>query len=271
MNRLILITMLVLIVPSVLFAQIGWTEYTIDGDFNGAHSVFAIDLDSDGDIDVLGGAQTADDITWWESDLAISDAGPASIDIPSIVPEDTTLGPQAIVMNLGTVNATFDVTCEIDPGAYTSTETVTDLTPGDSIQVTFFPDFTFATGSYTVTVYTQLAGDENTANDTLEKVIETHDPGIADGGNSLIPTIFSFGLKNNPAKDRALFNLALPEAATISLQIYDVTGRQIDRITGQKSAGYYEVPWDSKVTAGVYFYKLESPWQTKNGKIVLVR
>jgi hypothetical protein len=48
---------------------IEWSKQTIDGFFNGAWPVFAKDVDGDGDIDVLAGADTADDITWWESDL----------------------------------------------------------------------------------------------------------------------------------------------------------------------------------------------------------
>ena len=36
--------------------------------FDGAHSVYATDMDGDGDMDVLGAACFADDITWWEND-----------------------------------------------------------------------------------------------------------------------------------------------------------------------------------------------------------
>jgi hypothetical protein len=42
-------------------------EHLISGDFNGAVSVFAADVDSDGDLDVFGAAKAADDITWWEN------------------------------------------------------------------------------------------------------------------------------------------------------------------------------------------------------------
>ncbi len=46
----------------------GWTEHIIAGSFDGAISVYATDIDGDGDIDVLGAANEADDITWWEND-----------------------------------------------------------------------------------------------------------------------------------------------------------------------------------------------------------
>jgi len=44
-----------------------WTQRNIDTSFDGATSVYAIDIDGDGDLDVLGAADTANDITWWEN------------------------------------------------------------------------------------------------------------------------------------------------------------------------------------------------------------
>ncbi len=44
-----------------------WNEHTIDGSFDGANSVYAADVDGDGDLDVLGAADLDDDITWWEN------------------------------------------------------------------------------------------------------------------------------------------------------------------------------------------------------------
>jgi hypothetical protein len=44
-----------------------WTEHTVDGDFNGARSVYSADVNGDGYMDVLGVAFYAFDLTWWEN------------------------------------------------------------------------------------------------------------------------------------------------------------------------------------------------------------
>jgi hypothetical protein len=46
---------------------ISWTERTLRGDFEGAISVFAADVDGDGNTDVLGTARDGDEIAWWEN------------------------------------------------------------------------------------------------------------------------------------------------------------------------------------------------------------
>ena len=45
-----------------------WTEHTIDNGFSSAYSVYAADVDGDGDMDVLGASKALDDISWWEND-----------------------------------------------------------------------------------------------------------------------------------------------------------------------------------------------------------
>ncbi len=44
-----------------------WTEHTVDGAFDGAVSVYAADVDGDGDMDVLGAAESDHAIAWWEN------------------------------------------------------------------------------------------------------------------------------------------------------------------------------------------------------------
>jgi hypothetical protein len=198
------------------------------------------------------------------------DVGTVTIDVPDTVSIGTLINPHATVKNFGSETEVFNVSCIIEPGSYIST-TVSNLAPEESIQVTFPDAFQFdEIGSYTVTVYTDLSGDENPSNDTLEKVVIVHDPGVAEG-NSEIPQSFSCGLSRNPVKSKALFNLALPEDASITLNIYDVSGRFIDRLISKRMlAGYYQIPWSTKIN-GVYFYFFESKEYRKSGKLIFVK
>jgi hypothetical protein len=47
---------------------VAFLDHTIDGSYDGAYAVYATDADGDGDVDVLGAALSADEITWWEND-----------------------------------------------------------------------------------------------------------------------------------------------------------------------------------------------------------
>jgi PKD repeat protein len=47
---------------------ITWIEQTIGSGFTGAKSVRVADIDRDGDLDVIGAAIQADDVTWWRND-----------------------------------------------------------------------------------------------------------------------------------------------------------------------------------------------------------
>jgi hypothetical protein len=44
-----------------------WTEHMIDGSFLEGYSIYATDVDSDGDMDVLGASSQGDEIAWWEN------------------------------------------------------------------------------------------------------------------------------------------------------------------------------------------------------------
>jgi hypothetical protein len=84
-----------------------------------------------------------------------------------------------------------------------------------------------------------------------------------------IPESFSFSMRNNLLRDKVTFKIALPENASVNLQINDITGKLVEKpLSGLKSAGYYEITWIPNIS-GIYFYSLESPWQKRVGKVVL--
>jgi hypothetical protein len=188
----------------------------------------------------------------------VLDVGPISIDIPESVPMDTTLYPAGTVKNFGSVTIEgFPVTCEIQPGNYTSTRTISDLAPGDSLQFSFFTEFTFESGNYTVTMYSRLTDDENPVNDTLEKIVEAYDPGVAEGHMEL-PDVFEFTAPTISRRHTEI-KLALPVATKVDIVVYDALGRLSKNLISKRfSAGIYTIPANIDLPAGVYFYKLNA-------------
>lgn len=83
---------------------------------------------------------------------------------------------------------------------------------------------------------------------------------------------FHFSIGQNPARDRVVFHLSIPYGSSVDLSIYDVAGRLVARpVFGHVNAGDYELGWSPEINAGIYFYTLDSPWQRKVGKIVIVK
>ncbi|GBE29987.1 hypothetical protein BMS3Bbin04_01012 [bacterium BMS3Bbin04] len=70
MKQRALVIVVAFLLPVLTVAQ-EWTEHTVDDVYEYAISVFAADVDGDGDTDVPGAAVSADDITWWENPLIV--------------------------------------------------------------------------------------------------------------------------------------------------------------------------------------------------------
>ncbi|KAH8097410.1 hypothetical protein JL720_301 [Aureococcus anophagefferens] len=54
--------------PTVFCASVAFSERVITNSADGAHAIFAIDLDSDGDVDVLSASMGDDTVAWHEND-----------------------------------------------------------------------------------------------------------------------------------------------------------------------------------------------------------
>jgi hypothetical protein len=106
------------------------------------------------------------------------DVLPLSIFSPErFVTPDVPILPVAVVRNNGSNTATFNVTCRITSGFYTSTRNVT-LDPDSTLQVTFMNPWNpggIMGQQYTVCVWTDLGADQNPINDTLCKVVTVWD------------------------------------------------------------------------------------------------
>ncbi len=125
------------------------------------------------------------------SALEVIDAGVLSIDLsenqnPGIII------PKATLKNYSTNPKSFNTSITISDG-YISTKTITDLAPGDSIQV-IFDSWNAQLGQYTLQVCSQLTGDINPDNDCKSKNIGVYTGNWSEGTNFPISTYLGSGI-----------------------------------------------------------------------------
>ncbi|MEJ2494304.1 MAG: T9SS type A sorting domain-containing protein, partial [Ignavibacteriaceae bacterium] len=65
----------------------------------------------------------------------------------------------------------------------------------------------------------------------------------------------------------------IPEREFVSLKVFDVRGSEVaDLIDGEKSAGSYKVKFNaSKLSTGIYFYRLQAGDYIDTKKLLLLK
>ena len=82
----------------------------------------------------------------------------------------------------------------------------------------------------------------------------------------------------NPFNPITTINYDLPKSAHIQLMVYDILGREVRSLINQEQqAGYHSFNWNSKdnfgrpVSAGIYFYQIQSQGFVKTKKMILLK
>jgi flagellar hook assembly protein FlgD len=78
----------------------------------------------------------------------------------------------------------------------------------------------------------------------------------------------TYGLKQNypnPFNPTTNIEYQLPVVSTVTVKLYDVTGREIRTLVNQEQKpGFYKVAWDGTsaggeaVSSGIYFYRIDA-------------
>ncbi|UCE65217.1 MAG: T9SS type A sorting domain-containing protein, partial [Candidatus Zixiibacteriota bacterium] len=110
------------------------------------------------------------------------------------------------------------------------------------------------------------------------------DPGLERGGDSTIVGIDNSPIKlpnriflsrnyPNPFNARTIVKFVLPEPQNVQLAIYDLLGRQVETlIDDYRQAGVHTVTFDaSKLSSGVYFYRLRAGDMAETRKMILLK
>ena len=77
----------------------------------------------------------------------------------------------------------------------------------------------------------------------------------------------------NPFNPVTLISFAIPKTGFVSLKVYDLLGKEVSSLVNEtKTAGSYNVMFDaSKLSSGIYFYKLETSSFTDTKKMVIIK
>jgi len=97
-----------------------------------------------------------------------------------------------------------------------------------------------------------------------------------DEGAATVESPSTYSLEDaypNPFNPTTTIRYAIPEAAKITLTIYDIQGRQVaELVNGFRQAGSHEVTFDaSQLASGVYLYRLSTPGFTAISKMTLLK
>ena len=124
-------------------------------------------------------------------------------------------------------------------------------------------DHLWATATYLNWLYSDCGGQILVSPAPPEPPDDSEGEETAEPVGEMLPERLDLTARPNPLKAETTIRLALPAAADVSLDIYDVQGRKVTALmSGNMAAGYHTRDWNgsdeygNRVGAGVYFCRL---------------
>lgn len=113
---------------------------------------------------------------------------------------------------------------------------------------------------------------------TRRELLSYGPPVAVDEGSAQSKSFTLEGNYPNPFNPSTVIRYSLPEAAVISLRVFDILGREVAVLAdGMEPAGEHETIWNgldnggASVPSGVYYCRLSSRGSTQTTKMVLLR
>jgi hypothetical protein len=77
----------------------------------------------------------------------------------------------------------------------------------------------------------------------------------------------------NPFNPSTIISYSIPKSELVELKVYDLLGREVaNLVEEEQTAGNYKIEFDaSKLSSGIYFYRLQSGGFTNTKKLILLR
>ncbi len=240
-----------------------WIKYPVDNDLDAANSVYSMDVDNDGVMEILGSGSIASkaSISWW--DISFSKNGmlestilytPSpglpdweTINWVSDEPSGTTVAFQVRVSNhssaMGAWSDTLYSPCSLNG---------------------ILEDY-----KYYLQYRVILSTADSTITPSLNEVIFTWNPlGIEDNKEpeqfGLLP------IHPNPSSGTTVLQVTVPEPMSVSIYLHDLSGRLVFRQANEEySTGFHSITLDD-LSTGIYFCKAVSGDQEDMQRFVVV-
>lgn len=273
-----------------------WGKHKIDQNYNGASAVYSVDMDDDGDMDVLGAARGANDISWWENidgsgtswishEIDASFNGASSV-FPADFNNDGTMDvlgssfESSYVSWWGGFEATgilessilntlaiplwgyIDWTCSTEPGtsvAFQVRASDDHEEMGDWSDVINSPGFLAGilnNGDQYVQYRAILIADDNSLTPTLEDVTISWNVTGISGDDPAGFSLLPFS--PNPMQNNVLIGYTVPGESIVHLSIYDVSGRLVKQFESVDSHDGYNHVVIPELDSGLYFCRMTS-------------
>ncbi len=236
-------------------------EYVLEDFFLGPfgeNCLSVVDLDFDGDQDILGTAMMYPVLAWFENRLIDAEIEPFHLESPEpgFTTPDTLV---VLVWNRAIPNFETDITYHIKCHNNPDNDEIIAETTDTTYVFTGIPG-------------TQYFWDvKAVADNGLEQwseeqywhftIVDTTNA-VNDPFASSIPTEFAIqSVYPNPFNASTTITVALPQPSNLSLQIFNTTGQQVSTIAeGQFSQGYHDFVFNgSGLSSGIYFVQFVIP------------
>ena len=128
-----------------------------------------------------------------------------------------------------------------------------------------------------------INGREDVTITAIYRMFDTNSEVISQGTKEItlkpVPQVFALHQNYpNPFNPVTTINYDLPQQTHVNLMIYDILGREVVKLVSEEMpAGYKTIIWDSRnnygdpVSAGIYFYQIQTKDFVKTRKMVLLK
>ena len=254
---------------------IAWTKYLVDGYFTGAHRVEAVDINQDGNLDVLAAGYTGNKIAWWRND--------GGDPITWTKQEIATNFYDACVATVKDIDNDGDLDI-IGTGQGIPQIALWENLGGDPINWSKYVISDNFTRPWPLFINDF---DNDYDNDIAVSSSHNGNRKVHWWENTLPLGVLNENKNNNtfvlnqnfpnPFNPTTKINYSLLQDSNVSLDIFDASGKHvITLINGNMHKGEYSINWNgtdengSKLGAGLYIYQMKTDNFTKNNKMLLI-